>query len=69
MSAEILDFPVTIRMEDFFAEEALKRSARMALAAACGILQGKPTMLELTEALVHIEEAVVLMQSLRAVMR
>jgi hypothetical protein len=69
MSAEILQFPVPLRIEYFIAGEALKQQIRMALGAACGVYHGQLTDEDRMYALGKIEEALVLMRSERELVR
>lgn len=69
MSAQILEFPVTIRIEDFMAEAAMREQIRMALGAVCGIYHGKLTDADRMFALAKIEEALTLMRAERGLER
>lgn len=69
MSAQILEFPTPIRLEQFFAEAALCEQVRMCLSAACGVYTRPPTDADRIFALAKIEEAIILIQSERALSR
>ena len=63
----VVQFPTPLRMEQFFADEALREQVRMCLAAACGAYYGKPTDDERRFAMAKIEEAIMLIRSEYAV--
>ena len=65
--SNVVQFPETIRIQDFMAEEALKQQIRQCLGCAVGVFHGKPTGDEMLLAMSKVEEAVTLMRSYWAV--
>ena len=63
--SNIIQFPETIRMSDFMAEEALKQQVRQCLGCVVGIFHGRPSADEMLLALTKLDEAMTLMQSYR----
>lgn len=63
MSAQILEFPVTIRIEEFMGEEAVKQQIHQCLGAVIGTFHGQPTTSEMIFAMAKIDEAITLMRS------
>lgn len=61
----IVQFPETIRIQDFMAEEALKQQVRQCLGCVVGIFHGRPSADEMLLALTKLDEAMTLMQSYR----
>ena len=66
MSAQIIEFPTPLRLKQFFADDALREQVRMCLSAACGVYTRPPTDADRIFALAKIEEAIILIQSERA---
>ena len=63
--SNIVQFPETIRIQDFMAEEALKQQVRQCLGCVVGIFHGRPSADEMLLALTKLDEAMTLMQSYR----
>lgn len=63
--SNIIQFPETIRIQDFMAEEALKQQVRQCLGCVVGIFHGRPSADEMLLALTKLDEAMTLMQSYR----
>lgn len=63
--SNIIQFPETIRIADFMAEEALKQQVRQCLGCVVGIFHGRPSADEMLLALTKLDEAMTLMQSYR----
>ena len=63
MSAQILEFPVTIKIEDFMAEEATKQQIRQCLGCVVGLFHGQPSANDMLLALSKLDEAMTLMRA------
>lgn len=63
--SNVIQFPETIRIQDFMAEEALKQQVRQCLGCVVGIFHGRPSADEMLLALTKLDEAMTLMQSYR----
>ena len=63
--SNVIQFPETIRFQDFMAEEALKQQVRQCLGCVVGIFHGRPSADEMLLALTKLDEAMTLMQSYR----
>ena len=59
----VVEFPVTIRMEDFMAEEATKQQIRQCFGCVVGLFHGKPDANDMLLALAKMDEAVTLMRA------
>jgi len=64
--SNVIQFPETIRIQDFMAEEALKQQVRQCLGCVVGIFHGRPSADEMLLALTKLDEAMPLMQSYRS---
>lgn len=64
--SNVIQFPETIRIQDFMAEEALKQQVRQCLGCVVGIFHGRPSADEMLLALTKLDEAMTLMQSYRS---
>ena len=60
---EIVQFPETLRMSDFMAEEATKQQIRQRLGCAVGLFHGKPDADDMLLALSKMDDAMTLMRS------
>jgi len=61
--SNVIQFPDTIRIQDFMAEEATKQQIRQCLGCAVGLFHGKPDADDMLLALSKLDEAMTLMRS------
>jgi hypothetical protein len=64
--SNVRQFPASLRMSQFLAEETCKADIRQELGACVGLLHGNPTNADLMEVLARIKASVMLIDSMVA---